>query len=377
MRLIGISVTCLSLAACSNQHGQNGSAQPEPEDPQHICDPGRSTSCTCTNGDSGSQTCSDDGSRWQQCTCEPDIALPQGEGEGEIGPECLDDDGCDLGKICILEVCEPEIAIDLWSNVLVCILNQRHDLRCFEGPDWLPEGFEESVDGLALIDSAMCKLDREGALVCAAEDPRADLGRLDAPEGVFTQIAGKDDYACAIRKDDLTVHCWGESDQEGWVLPNPQGQFTQVAVFGYGCGIRAQDGSVQCWLPEESDLEPIGIPQEGRFITLDMFGPGGCAVRDDYAVGCWHSTAGHNWDRPPGDEVIQVSMGVFHSCLLYKTGEVACWGGDDPPPDLPLASKISSGWGATCALTLDGKIACWGFEADIPDLPEHLDALRD
>ncbi|WP_146155956.1 hypothetical protein [Enhygromyxa salina] len=104
----------------------------------------------------------------------------------------------------------------------------------------------------------------------------------------------------------------------------------------------------------------------------------------------------------PNDASISaVALGGGHSCVLFSTGEVLCWGGnedgelgqghtddwgddnDELPSALPLidlggvATAISAGEEHTCALLDDGSVRCWG-KNDFGQLGlGHLDNIGD
>jgi alpha-tubulin suppressor-like RCC1 family protein len=75
------------------------------------------------------------------------------------------------------------------------------------------------------------------------------------------------------------------------------------------------------------------------------------------------------------DSAIQVAAGGAHTCTLYATGEVRCWGandsgqlGDDsmngrptpvPVTNLTGGTSISAGRSHSCARTQSGT-RCWG-----------------
>ena len=80
--------------------------------------------------------------------------------------------------------------------------------------------------------------------------------------------------------------------------------------------------------------------------------------------------------------IVQVTVGEFHSCVLFNNGKIRCWGqgstgplgygnnesiGDDETPasagDVPVGgtvTQISAGDTHTCALLDTGNVRCWG-----------------
>jgi alpha-tubulin suppressor-like RCC1 family protein len=91
-------------------------------------------------------------------------------------------------------------------------------------------------------------------------------------------------------------------------------------------------------------------------------------------------------DLGPGEEVIALASGVFHTCALLSGGRVKCWGwnysgqlglgdtenrgdgADEMGAALPLvdlgpgetATAIAAGYEHTCALLESGSVKCWG-----------------
>jgi alpha-tubulin suppressor-like RCC1 family protein len=86
--------------------------------------------------------------------------------------------------------------------------------------------------------------------------------------------------------------------------------------------------------------------------------------------------------------VIQMALGLYHTCVLTRDGSVGCWGynahgelglghtnniGDQPNEMLPMSLnipwgghntnivKIAAGWYHTCSINLFGDVRCWGW----------------
>ncbi|HET7538262.1 MAG TPA: hypothetical protein VFK05_00270 [Polyangiaceae bacterium] len=84
--------------------------------------------------------------------------------------------------------------------------------------------------------------------------------------------------------------------------------------------------------------------------------------------------------QAPTDRIVSLALGFQHTCVLFESGHVRCWGkdqvsgrgsganlGDDEAPalgdDVGLGGKavqISAGGGQTCALLTTGTVRCWG-----------------
>jgi hypothetical protein len=82
---------------------------------------------------------------------------------------------------------------------------------------------------------------------------------------------------------------------------------------------------------------------------------------------------------PPGQRVRQLALGDSHSCVLFESGRVACWGdngmgqlgnGSDQRSTLPVlvpdvldAIDIRASRATTCVRTRTGAVSCWGDNA--------------
>jgi len=111
----------------------------------------------------------------------------------------------------------------------------------------------------------------------------------------------------------------------------------------------------------------------------NLLGRFGCAVQASGALWCWGND--HLGDeqvhslRPIDgfDDVVQVSAGTYHACVLRRDRSVWCWGylsTDEDPAHLlstpqrvfgaTTANQVSAGWGSACAALLDGSVQCLG-----------------
>ena len=169
--------------------------------------------------------------------------------------------------------------------------------------------------------------------------------------------------------------------------------FTGEVVFSY----KANDGS--------SDSSPTLVKfrivePPSPILQVESGGGHTCALYENKRLRCWGYNSsgqlglGHRGrigdDEDPissalvdvGANVVQISLGDFHTCALLENGRAKCWGanssgqlglghtkniGDDERPssisplDLgePLRQIVAS-YNFTCALTESGKIKCWG-----------------
>jgi len=116
-----------------------------------------------------------------------------------------------------------------------------------------------------------------------------------------------------------------------------------------------------------------------------------CAVLDNGGLQCWGWNKygqlgdGSNTDRnTPVDvtglnsEVKEVSTGVWHTCAVDSNGSLECWGdnyfgelgnGTNTNSSAPVevngltesVTAVSTGWAHTCALFSSGGVKCWGW----------------
>ena len=256
-------------------------------------------------------------------------------------------------------------------------------------------------------------------------------------------------HTCALLSDD-SVKCWGKNEhgQLGYgntetigddELPSSIGPVSVTTTAGvtvkqlslgyaHTC-VLLSDGSVKCWgnanqgqlgygniervgdneLP--SAVGPVSVTTtpnvSARGITTGTFHT--CAWLSDGSVKCWGhgafgelgygnvatigddelpSTISGLELAPPGEKVVALSAGAYHTCALFSDNSLKCWGangsgqlgygiatnliGDDEPlsdfepfkvtnaPGLSISS-LAAGGDDTCTLLSDGSAKCWGF----------------
>jgi alpha-tubulin suppressor-like RCC1 family protein len=128
------------------------------------------------------------------------------------------------------------------------------------------------------------------------------------------------------------VVCWGENDV-GQLLSATDAEW--VATGGRTTCILSSGGELVC---------------EGEFSTEDA----GAAIV-----------------LPPQANLLDVSIGSAHVCVLTSNEEVKCWQGGFAEDAVGQAEApegrfiaISAGGNHTCAVAPDGNITCWGSDAD-------------
>jgi len=173
-----------------------------------------------------------------------------------------------------------------------------------------------------------------------------------------------DDFGCALTALGA-VFCWGD---------NGNGQI----------GI----GAAAVGIDQPTPVQVTGL--SSGVVQIAVGYDHACALTDAGALFCW----GDNFDGQLGDgtttdqpepvspvglpaNIVSVSAGDTHTCVLTQAGDVYCWGnntagrlGDGTDTNRPAPTKvidlpgpvaqISAGDEGTCALTEAGAALCWG-----------------
>ncbi|MBK8261137.1 MAG: hypothetical protein IPK80_07325 [Nannocystis sp.] len=258
-------------------------------------------------------------------------------------------------------------------------------------------------------------------------------GVVECGTGVLKLVAG-DLHTCALT-DDGAVRCWGLNTQG--ILGTGKGNFSEKvppkAPINLGPGKRVVDIrasvertcalldtlDVMCWGEGldgglgYGDKNTVGLDNEPAIAgTIDVGGKVSklavgwghtCALRVDGQVLCWGlgkaGRLGYGNTNTIGDDEIPASAGTLglpagivdlvaggsHTCALYGTGGVKCWGsgasgqlgygntediGDNETleklSDVPVGGKVvelTANLVHTCARLDSGLIRCWGDNA--------------
>ena len=244
--------------------------------------------------------------------------------------------------------------------------------------------------------------------------------QVGAGSTVTPMVVTGNSHTCALFAAGA-VKCWG-SNGGGQLGDNnaPNESHLPVAVVGLSSGVTAitagaahtcallVTGAVKCWGVNGSGQvgdadagvnkdEPVSVVGLGTDSAVLAISAGGghhtCALLSTGAVKCWgYNPYGQVGDRTSVDRdepvnvsglglgVRAVSAGGYHTCALFETGAVKCWGynptgqlGDnsatnrDEPVDVnglgAGVAAIRGGLDHTCALTETGAAKCWGANA--------------
>ncbi|HMJ12246.1 MAG TPA: hypothetical protein VK524_12565, partial [Polyangiaceae bacterium] len=243
--------------------------------------------------------------------------------------------------------------------------------------------------------------------------------------------AGSGAVTCALLESG-NVRCWGVGtfgalgygkpdiigDDE---FPATQGNVNigasavQVAASSHTCAVLAT-GAVRCWGPgaqgalgygntitigdDETPAAAGDVNVGGRVVRVAVGYQRSCALLSTGNVRCWgdgrEGALGYGNLRTIGDDeapatagdlniggsVVQVAMGLKHTCALLSRGNVRCWGlnssgelgygnratiGDDDAAgaggDVNVGGsvvQIAAGNEHTCAVLSNGRLRCWG-----------------
>ena len=212
--------------------------------------------------------------------------------------------------------------------------------------------------------------------------PYLDLGTGLVPESAALGMS----HTCILFTNN-SLKCFGDIEALG---------------LGYTDANGAGDGYL-----ETGDYLPFWPAPTGRNVSLIAAGwYHTCAVLDDGSMTCWGENnhgqlgMGNTTDLglqsdqtgdsisyvslPTGVTISNMALGADHTCVLYDTGDVACWGGNDfgqlgigstedirdeaaesltniSFPSGRYAIDITAGEGFTCALLDNNEAICWGL----------------
>jgi alpha-tubulin suppressor-like RCC1 family protein len=263
-----------------------------------------------------------------------------------------------------------------------------------------------------------CEADLSSKATCSSCDVSCTFACASDACVTGTSIAAGRTWTCVTFSGEREARCWGANgsgqlgtgDTQPTVVPRNVMGLTGAkrisAAFGHTCA--ALDGRVaNCW--GENDRGQLGdgtMALRSAPVPVNM-----AAVVDSIAVGNGHTCArsgqdvfcwgfndagqlgfGDMTNRPTPTKlpnantgsVVDVGVGLAHTCAVQSGGDVICWGWNDQGqvgtsneasggtnrvlnpnivPGIADATQISIGHAHSCARTAGGKVRCWGWNA--------------
>lgn len=285
-------------------------------------------------------------------------------------------------------------------------------------PTWV-EGVGPSRQ-VACGRSVSCSLGVDGAVDCfgwtAVMGGAGDVTRIDGLGAGVTQLVAGTFTACALLEDGRAM-CWGDNDAgelgDGTYEPSPTPRLVWgtdreplvalAAGLEHVCGIEPA-GTVKCWGRDDygqlgdgstggSSPRPVRVAGLRDVVDLALGLSHSCALRSDGQVFCWgYGSSGQlgYGELPTGtvvpipgepvsglDDVVQITAGQNHVCALRAMGDVECWGsGLTSPSAVPAPlegfdgmASIARSSVSLCGRRVDGTLLCqgWNFEGELGD----------
>ncbi|MBN2084614.1 MAG: hypothetical protein JW748_05265 [Anaerolineales bacterium] len=144
-----------------------------------------------------------------------------------------------------------------------------------------------------------------------------------------------------------------------------------LSAFLAGCGTLSVDVEMGSTPSSSGSADPSAsatIPDAGEILLAET--PGAAVTLPE--SGPPAATATLQIPR-----VVDIALGKAHSCAVFDTGRVKCWGmntrrqlGNESMvnSNLPVevegladVKALTAGWAHTCALTKSGGVKCWGY----------------
>lgn len=284
-------------------------------------------------------------------------------------------------------------------------------------------GLTSGVTNIAAGMSHTCAVTSQGSVWCWGNNLTGRLGDGTTIQRTRpVQVIGVQDavsvavsayHSCAVTQGGA-AQCWGRgSNGQLGDGSTPAMSTTPVQVVGlesgvsaiaagnaYTCAIAA-GGAVKCWgvnsigqlgdgstTQSATPVQVVGLEAGATAIATNTLHA--CAIGAGGEAKCWGSNAyGRLGDGTVttqltpvtvtnlGDTVIDVSVGLSHSCAVTSGGAVKCWGQNQygklgngtttdsrtPVQVLGLetaATSVAAGESHTCATTESSKLLCWG-----------------
>jgi len=223
----------------------------------------------------------------------------------------------------------------------------------------IPEPVRVSTEArFVLVDvgeSHTCGLTSTGEVLCWGGSTVGQLGDGRNTTSLVPVLAeGVDDatdlsvghnHACVIRSD-RSLWCWGHNTQgqggsgefENLHVPTRVQGISDVAgvvAASHSTCAWQDDGAISCWGMVFFDQQPVPLPLSGADSVAGMaFGPNGAyqwtadgrlSIAGEIELGAAGYEA--SWEEISFDSgIIDVAVGISHTCALDIDGAVWCWG---------------------------------------------------
>ncbi len=280
---------------------------------------------------------------------------------------------CVLGETCSDGVCEMRCASGLTSCQGVCVDTQSNSSHCGDC-DQPCAAVEVCVNGACACPSG---LDPCGGGCVDTDTNTSHCGACDQPCAPGEAcIAGVCDSPGHVAAGGSTT-CWDLNQQAQCVGSGYDGR------RGDGCSVFTCSASeTPNTVLNLTEVKQLAVGQQHT-----------CARRADGTAWCWGSNSYQNLsdgtfnlsstpvqvqrsDGQPLTQLIQLSIGAYHTCALQQGGIVWCWGYNGSlqtgapssefttaarqVADLPQAAWVDAGAGSSCAVSTQGQVWCWG-----------------
>lgn len=300
-------------------------------------------------------TCVEDGAT-AQC-------VPPGCPDGVVQPPEQCDDGNDVGADGCSPSCRGE-AVQLSGGRHTCALGANGMLKCW---------------------GVGCGIGLETYYGTDFTDTLADLPAVNVGTGVHvTAVTVGQEHTCALL-DDKTVKCWGNNryyqlgsgdhNSRGCETGSMGDNLKRVELGEPVLAVSAGNGHT-CALLESKRVKCWGYNSDGRLGIGDTRDRGGSP--DDMGENLPYALPDNGYD------VVALSVGNYHACVLLEDDGVECWGsnshgqlglGDTEPRGGSreslinvrvalgtgrYARAIAAGSMHTCALLDNYQVKCWG-----------------
>ncbi len=174
---------------------------------------------------------------------------------------------------------------------------------------------------VAANEGKACTVSAAGAISCSGSSPPNEM-----PDGRFelVDLGDRGRTLCGLTREE-TLSCRGGTDV-GIDSP-PDDQMLAVSMGSeHACALRKADGQVVCWGDDSlgqrqvPKTDAVGV-HAGEFHS--------CAWEEDGATVCWGYDVDGESTPPMGLAAAEVACGEYHCCARTLEGGYSCWGSND------------------------------------------------